>query len=57
MITIKNLLVDLLYCQQQTQTNMTHALQAIQQPEREDVNHSWIDDIPIFDGKPKFYFD
>ena len=50
MINMNNSLVDLLLCQQQTQNDMTHALQAIQQSLRDDTNDSLIEIIPNFDG-------
>ena len=53
---MNNSLIDLLYCQQQTQNDTTPALQVIYQPQRDHANDSLIDDIPDFDGKPELYF-
>ena len=50
-------LVDFLHCQQQTQNHTTGAIQAIQQPERDHANDSFIDDTPTFDGKSELYYE
>ena len=49
---INNLLIDLLYSQQQRQNDTTCILAAIQQTQLEYENHSIIDDIPAFDRTP-----
>ena len=56
MTTMNKSLLDLLHCQHQTQNDMTLALQAVQQSQRDYANTSLVADIPTFDGKPKLYF-
>ena len=57
MVPIKKSLPDLLHCKQQTQTDMTLALQAIEQSQRDHANDSLIDDICTFDVKPELNSD
>ena len=52
MLTMNNSLVDLLYDQQQTQNDMTHTLQPVQQLQKDHAHDSLIHDIPTFNGKP-----
>ena len=57
MINKNDSLVDLLHCQQQTQNDTAHALQATQQSQRDHATDLLIDDIQSYDVKPELYFD
>ena len=47
MITMNNLLDNLLHCQQLSQNDMMYTLQSIQKSQRDYANHSLTDYIPI----------
>ena len=56
MLARDNLLLDLLYCQQQAQNDMAYRVQVIHQSQRDHTNDSLIDDTPTCDGEPESYF-
>ena len=54
---MNNSLIDLLHCQEQTQSDIICGIQVIHQSQRDHTNDYIIDDITTFDGKPELYFD
>ena len=56
MITVNNSPMNLLECQQETQIDITHALQAMQESKRDHANDTSIDDKPTSDDKPELDF-
>ena len=56
MITMNNILILLLHCQQWTQNDTTHVSQVTHQSQRDHANDFLIDVMLAFDGKPELYF-